>query len=492
MKTVFHIIAVSMLCLPLSACLNGNLNWASSFVPNTDNSAQATITPTPNPGEEEGPPDTESEETPEGGTGDEEPGATSEGANLPFGSGSIARHGYQYEFSGNAVNAGDYPKAMVVHPDGRLIIALNETSDEGLLDSSSCALMAIKEDGSKDMAFGPSANGLAKFSTATIGIVKCSVSALTLQGTSILVTGWAENTAGERGIFLARVDSAGALDLTFGPGRYGYSWTTYPHLSIEGKDVKVDNTNRILVVASAKNSNEAESIFIARFDVNGIPDQLFGTSGLVRVSLLGWTNVTVSSFAIDLASPTIPILMIAGSAEKGAVTQAFVYAFDSVTQEGKSGFMFNSDIVGLSAFPALREAISIVMQDMSFVFAGRDQTNTLTNVVRGYNTTGGTDSSFGMMGVVNLSTESLSVVTPVAIKILADKSIVVLSSNVASRKTILDFLTPTGGHDSIHGTRTALGTGENPTALVVGNDFYYVAGYDMTWPPDLYIRRISF
>jgi len=85
-------------------------------------------------------------------------------------------------------------------------------------------------------------------------------------------------------LVLARFNSDGDIDLTFGPDGTGRFQVDPSSMSEEPSDLIIDDQGRYLVAATASDFFQTDSL-IYRFDQNGLLDQSFGTQGVKELRL---------------------------------------------------------------------------------------------------------------------------------------------------------------------------------------------------------------
>ncbi len=112
---------------------------------------------------------------------------------------------------------------------------------------------------------------------------------------------WNTSVAGQpRHATLAKYDTNGAIDTTFGAGgtlvlSYGQNNAGIPVSYFY--DVGIDHQQRIVAVGKTYSGNNALSV-VARFDSNGLIDTTFGTNGVVYLDTVGVSG-TANAVAID-------------------------------------------------------------------------------------------------------------------------------------------------------------------------------------------------
>jgi len=162
-------------------------------------------------------------------------------------------------------------KSIVIQSDGKILVAGN--SDTSLTNGYfNFALLRYKSNGKLDSTFG--SGGIV---TTTIGDGS-EANALTIQKDGkILVTGSGIISA-QTFFALARYDSTGVLDTTFGNGGIVAANSIYPYN--EAYDLAVQTDGRILI-AGISTYNAGSDFAILRFGTDGKIDSTFGASGIV-------------------------------------------------------------------------------------------------------------------------------------------------------------------------------------------------------------------
>ena len=180
-------------------------------------------------------------------------------------------------------NSGCY--SVVIQTDGKIIVAGRETSGD-------MVLVRFNTDGSLDNSFGSGGVVITDISSADEG------RAIALQPDGkIVVTGQSFNQSlGQGSIFVARYDSTGTLDGTFGTS--GIVLTTIGSVDDDavGKAITIQQDGKILV---AGNSNSTGSFHFTtiRYNSDGSLDNSFGING-IRITTIG-SDSDGNSIAID-------------------------------------------------------------------------------------------------------------------------------------------------------------------------------------------------
>src|SRR5262249_35241833 len=141
-------------------------------------------------------------------------------------------------------------------------------SDSDETDGRSVAIARYNTDGSLDPEFGTGGRIVTSMPEGAAGYA-----AVLQPDGKIIVTG----SAGDQ-LLLARYNSDGSLDSTFGSGGLISS------ISGEGYSVVIDSEGKIVVGGSAAGET-GDDFAILRFNPDGSPDASFGTDGVATMDL---------------------------------------------------------------------------------------------------------------------------------------------------------------------------------------------------------------
>lgn len=157
---------------------------------------------------------------------------------------------------------------MLIQPNGRIVAAGNIYSGNG---PSEIGLVRYFSDGTLDTHFGQSGKTLWHFRTYNTSVV-----AMLLQGTKILVGGYYQ-TSNSFVMLLARFTSTGAIDTTFGSNGIR-TFSAFPAMTA----MTLQADGKIVVAGSLAG---ASNIALARFDSEGTLDTSFGSGGIADIDL---------------------------------------------------------------------------------------------------------------------------------------------------------------------------------------------------------------
>ena len=182
-----------------------------------------------------------------------------------------------------AGNAYDEPRAVAVQPDGKIVVAgFTVTSGNDL----AIALVRYNADGSLDGTFG-----IGGIVTTNLGASSESASGLALQPDGKIVVAGSSGSA----FLLARYDTGGILDTTFGTGGI----VTTPGGGATSLAIQADG--KFLVAGSA-----GGNFALVRYNTGGSLDMTFGIAGISTA------DFGVSSLARGLAIQGDNKIVLAG------------------------------------------------------------------------------------------------------------------------------------------------------------------------------------
>lgn len=185
----------------------------------------------------------------------------------------------------NVQGGPDDAAAMVVQPDGAIVVAGTSAPPDGSNEDSEITLVRYLADGTQDPSFGD--GGITRSETGFFE----TLTGVSLQSDGSIVAA-GRNLNDERTVrrmLVARYSPAGELDPTFGEG--GVVITEAAPQS-EAADITVDADDRVLVVGhGVDNSNEdGKSWLVVRYLPDGAQDETFGDAGVVRTPIGKYAN----------------------------------------------------------------------------------------------------------------------------------------------------------------------------------------------------------
>jgi len=333
------------------------------------------------------------------------------------------------DFGGSAA-----ARALAVQPDGKIVAAglafINDVSNVGLA--------RYNTDGTLDASFGTGGIVVNPFNfPGSFG--RASSVALQPDGKIVLAGSTVLNPFA---VFaLARFNGNGTLDASFGTG--GIVTTAFGQVSAEAWTVGVQADGKI-VAAGYSNTNGGHDFALARYNSNGTLDATFGTGGKVSTSFLGspsqgFSNAEVNSVTFQ---PDGRILA-AGDAFIGTGTFNVDFALARYNSNGTLDTSFGTGGTVTTDFAGPNDhAYSVAVQpDGRIVVAGAAGvfTTRFDFGVARYNSNGTLDASFGTGGKTTTDFAGFDDV-PSVIALQGDGKIVVVGrTSVSSASDTFDF-----------------------------------------------------
>lgn len=398
-------------------------------------------------------------------------------------------------------SGNDFAKAMAVQSDGKIVVVGNSTSNAAG-GTSNIVAQRFNTDGTLDTSFGAGTGDGSPDGVVTLDLgsnTTDSAVAVKLQADGkIVVTGTSTPAGGTSNIILARMNSNGTLDASFGAGNGDGTPDGIVSIDLGGYRNDIASALAIqsdgkIVVAGLTTISESKNIVLARVNANGALDITFGAGvedgtpyGVVSISLGDGDDV-----ANALAIQTNGKIVVAGTTKASDGTTNAAVArlnadgtLDSTFGAG-TGDGTPDGVVGVSFGAGNDTANDVAIQaDGKILVVGTTTaTDRSTNVaVARFTTSGNLDTSFGSGssdgtpdGVVGLSFGAGNDVGT-AITLQSDGKILVSGYTVGSDNSvnaIVARMLTDGKLDSDFGTSADDGTPEGVVgiSLGAGNDY---------------------
>jgi uncharacterized delta-60 repeat protein len=179
------------------------------------------------------------------------------------------------------INSVDSAFAAALQPDGKIVVAGQSAVSFGV---SHFSVARYHTDGKLDTSFG--AGGMV--TTAFGNSVNQFANAIAIQSDGKIVALGTVVNANRGDFALARYNTDGSLDNTFGTG--GKITTDFGSRSDRGGDIAIQSDGKIIAAGSSYTSNpDTDSFALARYNTDGTLDTSFGAGGKV-------VNPTAESF----------------------------------------------------------------------------------------------------------------------------------------------------------------------------------------------------
>lgn len=285
---------------------------------------------------------------------------------------------------------------MVVQPDGKILaggLALTSPTTIGF------ALARYNTDGSLDASFGTGG----KVTTDFPGAYASEIQALALQTDGkIVAAGFATLAALNEDFALARYNSNGTLDATFGTGGI-LEFNIAPATTVDdaAEAVAIQADHKIVVAGYSKPPGGDYNFAIARLLPDGTFDTTFNTDGRKFMDFSGGFNDTCYGVAIDPATSKI---YVAGDARVDSTSPDTHIAVARINTDGTNDTTYGPSANGkaIITFGAPREiAFNVKLQpDGKLLLSGNSSVTTdFQMMLARLDTSGSPDTSFGNNGV---------------------------------------------------------------------------------------------
>jgi uncharacterized delta-60 repeat protein len=157
----------------------------------------------------------------------------------------------------------------------------------------------------------------------------------------IIAVGYAATTVGGPNYFaLARYNSNGTLDTSFGTNRNGKVTTDFSNYysNAYAYSIEIDSSNNLVVVGKATTSTNRDDIALARYDSSGILDPTFGSGGKLT-SNLNNDNCVAKSVKIDSKGRIVIAGYIIQQSVKNLLTLRCTSTGQTDTTFGTNGYV---------------------------------------------------------------------------------------------------------------------------------------------------------
>ena len=295
--------------------------------------------------------------------------------------------------------------------------------------------------------------------TTSIGTDSTSALALGVQTDGkIVVAGNATNDGINFFFALARYNTDGTLDTTFGVG--GIVTTAVPGTTSSSAAALGLQTDGKIVVAGTADGN----IALARYNSDGTLDSTFDTDGIVTTTTIG-----TGSSALAVGLQTDGKIVVTGNATIGGVENFVVVRYNT---NGSLDTSFDTDGIVTTSIGTSSNAFALALQsDGKIVAAGKSDSGASENVALArYNSGGSLDTSFDFDGIVTTVFAANSVAFALALQ--SDGKLVVAGN--AGGEIVVVRYTSSGALDTTFSSDgvviTPLGIFASASALALQSD----------------------
>lgn len=258
------------------------------------------------------------------------------------------------DFVGGAAAA----RAIAIQPDGRIVVA--GYSLVGV--NGDFALMRYKSDGSLDASFGVGG----KVTTDFFGLSDGATAVRLMPDGRIIAAGSASTSIPNNDFALARYNSDGSLDPSFGAG--GKVTTEFFGFTDNVSALVVQPDGRVVAAGGADNLNSTGFDFaLARYNVDGSLDSSFGDGGKTTTDFLGIVDA-----AADVALQPDGRIVAVGFASNDRFGLLVDFALSRYDKKGRLDTGFGSGGKVITEFSGDRDGANAVaiQADGQIVVAG--------------------------------------------------------------------------------------------------------------------------
>jgi uncharacterized delta-60 repeat protein len=281
----------------------------------------------------------------------------------------------------------DQAGAMIVQPDGRIVLA--GSSWKGLGAGYDFSMLRYNSDGTPDPGFGTGGKVLTDF----IGDDEIATAMARQPDGKLLVAGYAYHSGYQNDFAVARYTSDGSLDNTFDSD--GKLMIDFNLTSDFANSIAIQADGKIILAGTIDESISVYSMGLVRLNPDGSLDNTFGSGGKVTINT-GDETTWVSTMAIQ----TNGKIVVAGATGPTSNPDCMVFCFNS---DGAPDNSFGSaGIVTTDINGCNNVAYAMIIQpDSKIIVAGQVYdagfTSSDITIIR-YNADGSLDNSFGSGG----------------------------------------------------------------------------------------------
>ncbi|MGH8047751.1 MAG: hypothetical protein ACREKL_10930 [Chthoniobacterales bacterium] len=293
----------------------------------------------------------------------------------------------------------DNASAAAVQSDGAIVVA-GKTSD-GPFGNGNLLVMRFLADGMLDTTF----DGDGRVETDVLTGMEDYTTAVAIQTDGkILVLGYSyQNSAPYQDVTLVRYKTDGTLDSTFGTG--GKAFIDFG--GYDSSTVLILQGDKILVAGSSNGNSIGFHTALARYNSDGTPDTTFGEMSNGQATFAAVSDVFTSNdsdFGMAV-QPDGKIVLSGLTSDSGAHTQGFL--LERYNADGTLDTAFGTEGIAVEDVGGAYGSPASVMSDSSGRLLVAGNFDNITNksfLLLRYNADGTRDTTFGVGGKVTLGT----------------------------------------------------------------------------------------
>lgn len=373
-----------------------------------------------------------------------------------FGTGGIVTTHFGY--------TNDYAFDVAIQANGNIVVV--GESNSGYPNYGDFAIARYNPDGSLDNSFGSSGLVVTDFGGSS------SAYGVAIQGDDRIVLAGQSNQPGTGFDFsLARYNINGSLDTSFGTG--GLVITDFGNSADYAYGVAIQGDGNIVAAGYSHQESTNYDFALARYDTSGNLDSSFGTGGLVITAFTA--DASSRDAAMGVAIDINGKIVLAGYSDSSHISgYDFALArydtFGSLDASFGNGGLVTTDFFGSDRDQSWLQVVAVQADGKIVMVGATHSAHSSDFAIARYHPDGSLDMSFGNDGTVTTDFES-GYDWPYAVAIQADGKIVVVGESRSGYPTYMDFAMARYNSDGTLDTSFGdAGTGLVTTAISTGND----------------------
>jgi uncharacterized delta-60 repeat protein len=244
----------------------------------------------------------------------------------------------------------DAGHGVAIQPDGKIVVV----GFAGGATDGFFGVARLTTVGDLDSSF--SGDGVA---TVDFGELHSNAIGVALQGDGKIVVAGSSGLGSNSDFAVARFDTNGNLDNTFGANLDGQVTTNFGTGDDFGQSVALDSSGNIIVAGQAFGTNGLRTFGLVRYTSSGTPDPNFSGDGLVTTDFFGF-----ESYALGVAVDANNKIIAAGYAQ-GKRSRTIDFALARYTTAGALDATFDADGKVTTSFASAADVASAVALDPS-------------------------------------------------------------------------------------------------------------------------------